>query len=96
MIVIKYSNRFGRTSSGTIPDTLQWIKMKTVTFEDCVNAMTKQNKDRIFETNVCAMPTDTAEGGGKMTNLIFSIKLMINLQHVWVILVVLWYRKMAH
>ena len=41
--------------------------MKTVTFEHCVASMTKQNKDRIFETNVCAIPTDTIEGGGKMT-----------------------------
>ena len=95
MIIIKYSNRFGRTSSGTIPETLQWIKMKTVTFEECVASMTKQNKDRIFETNVCAIPTDTAEGGGKMSNLILSTQLMFNLQLVWVIPVVLWYRMMA-
>ncbi|XP_070497007.1 trypsin-1-like [Chironomus tepperi] len=63
---VVFVSGFGRTSSGTIPETLQWIKMKTTTFEDCVSLMTKQNKDRIFETNVCAMPTDTTEGGACM------------------------------
>ena len=72
----KNSNRFGRTSSGTIPDTLQWIKMKTVSYEDCRSTMTKQNKDRIFDTNVCAIPMETVEGGGKILNINKNLKLM--------------------
>jgi secreted trypsin-like serine protease len=51
--------------------------MKTVTFENCVDSMTKQNKDRIFETNVCAIPMDTTEGGGKFANLYLSINLIL-------------------
>lgn len=53
-------------ADGAIPDTLQWIKVKTVSMTDCRKAMTKQNIDRIFDTNICAIPTETAEGGGNL------------------------------
>jgi hypothetical protein len=59
-----YSFRFGRTGNGNVPTTLQWIKVKTITIDECRKQMTKQNVDRIFDTNVCALPMDTTEGGG--------------------------------
>jgi hypothetical protein len=51
------------SSSGTNPDVLQWIKVKTIDLDDCRDKMNKQNADRIFDTNICADAMETVGGG---------------------------------
>lgn len=43
---------------------MQWLKVKTISLDDCREKMSKQNSERVFSTNVCAMTETTASGHG--------------------------------
>ncbi|KAG5668664.1 hypothetical protein PVAND_016596 [Polypedilum vanderplanki] len=51
-------------SKGTNPDVLQWIKVKTINIDECREKMSKQNAERIFETNICADAMESTGSNG--------------------------------
>lgn len=56
--------RWGYTSvSGTNPEILQWIKVKTIELDECRDKMSRQNAARVFETNICAVSLENSGGG---------------------------------
>lgn len=42
---------------------MQWLKVKTITLDECREKMSKQNADRIYGSNICAITEDTTGGG---------------------------------
>jgi hypothetical protein len=40
------------------------LKVKTISLDECKDLMSKQNAERVFATNVCAMTETTASGHG--------------------------------
>ena len=73
------------STSHASPDKMQWLKVKTITLDECREKMSKQNADRIYGSNICAITEDTTGGGKDCTFLKLIVPFNFKIQTFFIL-----------